>query len=170
MDIQPNPVAITGRVVVEITRNGLVVDRQEVNNLVTQVGDQYYAERAAGIANPPPQVTGMKVGTSSTAAAKTGAGAALVAYISGSQQDIQATYPQSTLSGSSRQITWRAVWPPGKATSAVIREVVLTNETPLADTAGTAANTIARVVFASPLIKTIDDAMTVAWFHNFLGA
>jgi len=66
---------------------------QEVffDNLITQVGDQYYGERAAGIGSPPNQVTGMRLGTGSTAVAKTGAGAAIVTYTTGSNVAIDAS-------------------------------------------------------------------------------
>lgn len=139
-------------------------------NLVTQIGDEYYGERAAGIASPPAQVTGMKLGTGSTAPAKTGAGAALTTYLANSDQAINAGYPQSALAGSARQITWQAIWVPGKATSAVpVTEVVLVNDT-LTDATSPAASTISRALLTGIPTKGVDDTLTVTWHHNLLGA
>lgn len=86
-------------------------------NLVTQVGDQYYGERAAGIASPPGQVTGMRLGTGSTAVAKTGAGAAIVTYTTASQVAIAGSFPTSSIPGSARRIQWQSLWGAGVATA-----------------------------------------------------
>lgn len=150
--------------------NGCLKDRGDFANLITQVGDQYYGERAAGIGGAPAQVTGMRLGTGSTAASKTGAGAAIVTYISGSSVAIDGSYPQSALSGGSRRITWRTTWNPGVATATGINEVVLTNETPLTDVAGSAANTIARVVLSPVINKGASDTLTITWNHDLLGS
>lgn len=157
-------------VVTRRTDHGIVVvERQVVDNLVTQVGDQYYGERAAGVSTPPDQVTGMRLGTGTTAAAKTGAGAAIVTYLSGSNQAIAGGFPTSTLNGSARRIQWQAVWAAGDATDSAITEAVLTNEDPLTDVAGSAADTIARVVF-SAIDKGAADTLTITWSHDLLGA
>ena len=57
--------------------SGEIKSAGKVRNLITSVGDQYYAGRAALSSSLPAQVTGMKLGTGSTAPAKSGAGAAL---------------------------------------------------------------------------------------------
>lgn len=138
----------------------------EFTNLVTQVGDEYYGERAAGIDSPPGQVTGMKLGTGSTAPAKTGAGAALVTYLPDSHQAIEAGYPQSSLAGSTRRISWRAIWGPGKADSVnPITEVVIVNDA-LADATSPAANTISRALLADIAAKGAEDTLTVTWHHD----
>jgi hypothetical protein len=162
---------LRGIVVAELTdEHGNLIARSVSRNLITQIGDQYYAERATGISSPPAQVTGMKLGTGSTAVAKTGAGAALVTYLTDSHQALAATYPQSALNGSSRRITWRAVWAAGKATSASpITEAVLVNET-LADSTSLAAATIARVILANIPAKNSAETLTVTWTHDLLGA
>jgi hypothetical protein len=161
---------IKGEVTVTLTSaDGRTVRRQTVRNLVTQVGDEYYGERAAGISSPPGQVTGMRLGTGTTAAAKTGAGAAIVTYISGSNQAIDGSFPTSALSGSSRRITWEAAWIAGDSTNSAITEAVITNESPLTDVTGTAANTIARVTF-SAVNKAVGDTLTITWAHDLLGA
>ncbi len=143
----------------------------EGHNLVTQIGDQYYGERAAGIASPPAQVTGMRLGTGSTAVAKTGAGAALVTYLSGSNKALDGGYPTSSLNGSSRRIAWRRTYAAGEATTAsAITEAVLVNDTIATDATSSAANTIARVLVTGVGSKGASDTLTVTWNHDLLGA
>ena len=150
--------------------SGLLKAKIRFGNLITQVGDEYYGERAAGIASPPDQVTGMRLGTGSTAPAKTGAGAAIVTYVSGSNVAIDGGFPTSALQGSARRITWESSWGAGVATANGIAEVVLTNETPLTNVAGAAANTIARALLSPTVDKAADDTLTVTWHHDLLGA
>lgn len=138
---------------------------ERVANGITQVGDQYWGERASGIASPPNQVSGMRLGTGTTAFAETGAGAAIVTYITTSQKALDGGYPTSALSGTSRRITWQASWAAGTATNAAITEAVITNEATLTDVAGTAANTIARIVFTA-VNKTATDSLTITWQHD----
>jgi hypothetical protein len=144
-------------------------------NLVTQVGDQQYGNAYAGLhanatVTDPDPVTGMQLGTGSTAAAKTGAGAATVTYISGSNQAIEATYPQSTLNGASRRITWQSIWAPGDSTNSAIREAVITKDIGLPDVTSIESDTISRVVFGSAIDKQAADTLTVTWHHDLLGA
>lgn len=144
--------------------------RCEDHNLLTQQGDQFYGERAAGIASPPAQVTGMKLGTGSTAVAKTGAGAALTTYLSGSDVAIDGGFPASSLSGSSRQIAWQTTWNPGVATTAsTITEAVIVIDA-LANATSTAANTIARAILSGAGSKSAGDTLVVVWNHLLLGA
>lgn len=139
-------------------------------NIVTQVGDQYYGERATGIATPPAQVTGFKLGTGSTVPAKTGAGAALVTYLTNSHLANDAGFPASSLSGSSRRIQWKATYAAGKATTAsAITEAVLVNDA-LADATSAAAATIARVLLTGVPSKAAGDSLVVTWNHDLLGA
>lgn len=160
-------VPVTGQVIVELHGpDGALKSRSVQTNLITQVGDQYYGERAAGIASPPAQVTGMKLGTGSTAVAKTGAGAALVTYLSNSHQAMDGGYPASSLASGKRRITWQATWAAGKATSgSAITEVVIVNES-LTDATSAAANTIARALISGVPSKEAGDALTVTWTHD----
>jgi hypothetical protein len=149
---------------------GEVKMRFVVPNLITQVGDQYYGERASGIASPPAQVTGMRLGTDNTTPSKTGAGAAIVAYVTGSDIAIDSGFPTSALSGSSRRIQWKTTWAAGVATANGIVECVITNETPLTNVAGTAANTISRALLSPSVNKGASDTLAVTWNHDLLGA
>lgn len=139
-------------------------------NLITQVGDEYYGERAAGIASPPDQVTGMRLGTGTTAVAKTGAGAAIVTYVSGSNKAIDGSFPTSALSGSSRRIQWKTTWIAGEGTADDIAEVVISNENPLTNVAGTAANTISRALLSPTVNKAAGDSLVVTWNHDVEGS
>lgn len=150
--------------------SGQIKDCGVHHNLITRVGDQYYGERATGISSPPGQVTGMKLGTGTTTPAKTGAGAAMVTYTSGSHVAISGGYPTSSLNGSSRQIQWQAVWSAGTATANSLAEVIITNQSPLADDAGDSTNTIARALLSPTVNKGASDSLSVTWNHLLLGA
>ncbi len=160
-------IGLSGTVTVELHGpDGRLKGRCVTNNIVTQIGDQYYGERAAGISSPPAQVTGMKLGTGSTAVAKTGAGAALVTYLSNSHQAIDGGYPTSSLSSGKRRITWQTTWAAGKATTAsAITEVVIVNET-LSDATSAAAATVARALVTGVPSKEAGDVLTVSWTHD----
>lgn len=158
---------LSGFVVAELRGpDGALKARATSRNIITQVGDQYYGERAAGITSPPAQVTGMKLGTGSTTPSKTGAGAALATYLSDSHQALDSGYPASSLSSGLRRITWQAVWAAGKATTAsAITEVALVNES-LTDATSLAAATIARALLTGVPSKGASDVLTVTWTHD----
>lgn len=159
---------LKGRVVLELRdENGKLKQTVETKNLITQVGDQMYGENGAGIGSPPATPTGMRFGSSSTAAAKTGAGAAIGTYVSGSAKAFTTT-TASSLSGSSRRITYVCALDPGEGTG-TIRELVITNIA-IADVAGAEADTIARAVLPADVPKQASDTLTATWTHDLLGA
>lgn len=157
----------TGRVLVEVHGpDGELKFSEETSNIITQVGDQMYAERAVGVAGAPAAPTGMKLGTGATAPAKTGAGAALVTYLSNSHQAMDATFPSSALNGAVRRITYKVTYAAGKATTAsAVTEVVIMNDA-LADATSTAANTISRALLTGIAAKGAADTLTVTWTHD----
>lgn len=169
------PVTDSGRVVgrgiaVVTDEHGNVKQKVRFVNLITQVGDQMYMERGANLGGPPDFPTGMRLGTGgATAAAKTGAGAAIVTYISASSIGPDAGFPTSALNVNARRITYQTVWAAGIATNGAIDEWVVTNETALTDVAGVAANTVSRAVTGTPLNKTATDTLTITWTHDFEG-
>lgn len=169
-----SPLGIVGWGFYELfDENGQLKEKGLFDNLITQVGDDYYGSRAAGTSGAPGQVTGMRLGTGSTAVSKTGAGAAIVTYISGSNVAIDGSFPTSAavVSGSTvRRIQWKVTFTAGTATNAAIAEVVLTNESPLTDVAGTAANTIARALISPTQPKGATDVLAITWNHDLLGA
>lgn len=139
-------------------------------NLVTRVGDQFYGERAAGIASPPAQVTGMQLGTGTTAVAKTGAGATIVTLVASSLVAIDATWPTSSLATNSRRIQWKVTWGAGVATASGIAEVVLTNQSTGTQTAVPEANSFARALLSPTVNKGASDTLAITWNHDLLGA
>lgn len=152
----------------ELELRSYLVEEVVNRNTITQVGDQYYGERAAAVAGAPNQVTGMKLGTGSTAVAKTGAGSALVTYLSGSQKAIDGSFPASSLVSTSRQIQWKTTWTAGVINGSALREVVLVIDT-LADATSSSANTIARALFG-PMTLDVLDTLAITWNHLLLGA
>lgn len=150
--------------------DGELKDRGEFKNLITQVGDQYYGERAAGIGSPPAQVTGMQLGTGTTAVAKTGAGAAIVTLVAASLVILDGGFPTSALSGSSRRIQWKVTWPAGTATSNGIAEVALVNQAIATQTVAPEANTVSRALISPARDKGAADTLAITWNHDLLGA
>jgi hypothetical protein len=165
---------ITGTLVVErFDKDGELLERFEGKNLVTDVGDQLYAERGSGVGTPD-LPTGMKLGTGSTAVAKTGAGAALVTYLSGSNKAFDGGFPTSTQpggAGTARVITYKRTYAAGEATTASpITEAAIVTETISSDTTSTAAETISRILVAGISAKGASDTLTCTWTHSLLGA
>ena len=142
----------------------------EFSNLITQIGDQYYGERAAGIASPPAQVTGMQLGTGTTAVAKTGAGAAIVTLVAASLVAIDGGFPTSALSVAARRIQWKTTWGAGIATSNGIAEVALVNQSTGTQTAAPAAATISRALLSPTINKGAADTLAITWSHDLEGS
>jgi len=167
---------IVGHLILERhDEHGNLLERFEGKNLVTQVGDQMYGERGGGVSGAPAAPTGMKLGTGSTsggnAVAKTGTGAALTTYLSGSNKAFDATYPQSSLNGSSRRITYKRTYAAGEATTAsAITEAVIVNETISTDATSAASATISRIAVTGISAKGASDTLTATWNHDILGA
>lgn len=149
--------------------DGEIKGECRVKNLVTAIGDQYYAGRAALSSSLPAQVTGFRLGTGSTAVAKTGAGAAIVTYLSGSNKANDASFPTAAAG----VVTWKRTYAAGEATTgSAITEVVLNTDTIANDnaTTATAANTIARALLTGIASKGASDTLTITWTHTLLGA
>ncbi len=150
--------------------DGDLLQEVEFTNLVTDTGDLYYAQR--GASGTPTAPTGMRLGTGTTAVAKNGAGAAIVTYVTSSQVALSGGTPTAAAkaAGTGARITWQATWGAGVATANSIAEVVLTNESPLTNVAGTAANTLSRALLSPTVNKGANDTLVVTWYHDLLGA
>jgi len=139
-------------------------------NLITTVGDEYYAKRAiAGINSYSfsTVVTGMKYGTGTTAATKSGTAARLITPDSASYRSTWDSTTATAVSGTDVgwYTTYQITWPAGTANHGGITEAVLMT----ANTDGSEAVVISRVVFTA-VNKTDSDALTITWNHKFLGA
>jgi hypothetical protein len=162
------PALIRGDVLVQLfDQYGRLKAEQEIHNLITAVGDQMYAARGAGIAGPPAAPTGMRLGTGTTAVAKSGTGSALVSRLTDGNQAFDSGYPQA----SGGVVTYKVTYATGKATSgSAITEAVIVNDNITADTSTAAGNTIARVLLTGIGSKGALDTLTVTWTHTLLGA
>lgn len=150
-------------------RTGEVKRSGSTSNLVTQNGDRIIGERSSGMTGALAAPVGMKLGTGSTAVAKTGAGAYLTTYLTGSNLVWDGTYPQSTPNGSSRRIIYKCTWVAGVATTATaITEVVIFNDAN-ANATSLEAATMCRALI-SPGAKAASDIVSVTWNHDFLGS
>lgn len=158
---------IRGEVTVVLTGpDGKIKARSVTHNIVTNTGDQYYAGRAALASGQPAQVTCMKLGAGSTTPAKSGAGAALVTYLSGSDKAMDATFPTAAAG----VVTWKRTYAAGEATTASpITEVALVTDA-IADATSLAADTIARALISGVASKGAGDTLTVTWTHTLTGA
>lgn len=162
------PIAVRGRLHVVLTGpGGEVKYDHSIDNLVTQVGDQYYGERAAGLGSLA-VATGMQLGTGTTTPAKTGAGAAIVTLVTASLVAIGT--PTSSLATNSRRIQYVTTWAAGTATANNIAEVALVNQATGTQTAAPAANTISRALLSPLVNKGAADTLTCTWQHDLLGA
>jgi len=162
-------VAIMGTVTAELfDEHGVLKAREVVKNLVTSVGDRLYASRGAGLTTSAVP-TGMRLGTGSTAVAKSGAGAAIVTYLSTSNKAFDATFPSET----GGVVTYKRTYAAGEATTASpITEVVINTDTITNDnaTTATAANTVSRALLTGIGSKGASDTLTITWTHTILGA
>jgi hypothetical protein len=154
--------------------DGELKDERLVDNLITDAGDLYYAGMAIALVTPaapaqPTKMTGMKLGTGTTAVAKSGAGAALVTYISGSNNPFDATWPQTVNLGAGLGVNgqYKTTWAAGDTTNAAITEAVIVNDAGT-DATSTAANTAHRIVFTA-INKGAADSLVITWNAKFLG-
>ena len=161
---------IRANVLVELRGpNGELKYREEAHNLVTDYGDEHLAKRVFD--DTALIVTGMRLGTGATAASKAGAGAAIVTYITTSQEALDSVAAFSDKgAGLGARAQHVCTWIAGDITNAAIAEVVLTDETALTNVAGTAANTVARFVFGATIDKQAGDSLAVTWNIDILGA
>jgi hypothetical protein len=166
----------TGLVVVTlIDADGRIKSQQTVRNLITDAGDQYHVKRiAAGVvplaSADVTKVTGMKLGTATTAASKSGSGAALGTYVAGSAVVFDTGFPttENLGGGLGWTVTYQCTFGAGIGTSAALTEVALVTDA-AADATSVAANTVARVVFAATP-KAAADTLAVGWAHKQLGS
>lgn len=167
---------LKGFVTITLTdEDGNIKSEETVENLITDTGDLYYAQQAIDGVAPanavaPTLVNGMKLGTGTTAVAKNGAGAALVTYLTGSNQAFDASYPQVANQGAGNGVwgVYKVTYAAGVATNAAITEaVIVTDEA--TNATSTASNTISRITFTA-VNKGASDTLSITWNHQFKGS
>lgn len=167
--------ALQGEALIQVVGpDGEVKEERRASNLITDAGDLYYAGKAIALGQPanpaaPTIMSGMKLGTGTTAAAKSGAGAALVTYITGSNNPFDASFPATQNLGAGLGVNgqYKTTWAAGDVTNAAITEAVIVNDA-ATDATSTAANTAQRVVFTA-INKTASDSLVITWNAKFLG-
>ena len=148
--------------------NGTTKIDEWIHNLRTDVGDHFWSARAYD--DTYDIATGMKLGEGVTAVAKNGAGAAMVTYITASQQAFSVAVADATKgAGAGWRVTYVSEWAAGVATNTDINEICLTNQTALADDTSAEADTLARVMPVATIDKQVDDVLTVTWQFDTLG-
>lgn len=140
-------------------------------NLITDYGDLYYAGKAIASIAPaspaaPTALTGMQIGSGSTAVAKAGAGGAMVTLLAG--QAFDATYPNTNNLGAGLGVeaVYKTTYAAGTGTGTV-NEATITNGT--IGSSSTAGNTISRILTGA-VTKAAGDALAITWRHKLLGA
>lgn len=144
-------------------------------NLITTAGDEYYAKKAIVGVSPaspsaPTVANGMKLGTGTTAAAKSSTGAALVTYKTASNVAFDSSYPAAAAVGGDAgwNASYKTTWGAGVATDSALTEVAIVNDQ-ATNATSTAANTYSRAVFTA-VNKGASDTLAITWVHKFLGA
>lgn len=162
-----NKVGLWGVVVAELRdKDGRLKQRKVVQNLVTAQGDKF---AAAAFYTAAYSGWGMKLGTATTEAAKSGAGSYVAAgdYVSGSAQALDNSTPKA---GASADIVqFRRLWAAGEGTNANINRVSIVDNTTDAGEAD-ATHTFAIAVFSGAINKGASDTLTVTWNVTYLGA
>jgi hypothetical protein len=157
---------VRGHGVVEVHGpDGELKSSTPFTNLITQVGEQMYGERGAGISGAVATPTAMHLGTGTTTAAKTGAGSAIVTFVPNSSVAINT--PSSALSPTNtRRITYVGTWAAGTATATGIAEVAVVNQAAGTQAAAPSANTISRALLSPTVNKGPADTLTITWNHD----
>jgi len=158
---------LRGEVIVELRdKNGNLKQRQKFHNLVTDQGD-IFAKSA--IYTAAYSTWGMKLGTATTAASKSGAGSYIAAgdYVSGSAQALDDSTPKEGASANICQ--FRRLWAAGEGTDSNINRVAIVDNTTDAGEAD-ATHTFAIAVFAGAINKGASDTLTVTWNVTYLGS
>jgi hypothetical protein len=174
-DVEVEEQPFTGSVLIQLfDADGNLKDERRGANLITDAGDLYYAGKAIALGQPanpaaPTIMSGMKLGTGVTAAAKAGAGAALVTYISVSNNPFDASFPATQNLGAGLGVNgqYKTSWLAGDVTNAAITEAVIVNDA-ATDATSTAANTAHRIVFTA-INKTASDSLVITWNALFKG-
>lgn len=162
-----NTTKMTGELIIELhDQYGNLKDRQVIHNLVTDNGDDL---AKSAIYTAAYTTWGMKLGTATTAASKSGAGSyvAVADYVSGSAQALDDSTPKQ--GAAANIVQFRNQWAAGEATNSNINRVSITENTTDAGEAD-ATGTYSTAVFSGAINKGASDTLTVTWNVTYLGA
>lgn len=147
--------------------NGRVKAHGVTHNLVTSVGDNYFAAKAY---SSPTAAAGMKLGTTDTAATKSGAGSFITTgdYITGSNKAWDSTWPKA--GASANIVQYKRTYAAGEATNSTINRVSFGDN--ITDAGETDASHTYAVALLDPrpVNKGANDTLTITWDVTFLGA
>ena len=167
--MKENNILLRGEVIAKVRgSDGHLKQRVVTNNLVTDVGDQYFAEMAR---NGAPIAMGaaanMKCGDTDTASAKNGAGSFIPAgeYIDGSDH----AHDGWEVGGTADSIKAIHTWDAGEATG-THWTVSITDATTGDAGEADASNTITHANWGAAVEKEAEDTLEVTWTITFLGA
>lgn len=158
---------LRGQVIAEVRdASGKLKRRLVTHNIVTDNGD---ALAAAALYSAAYSGWGMKLGTATTTASKSGAGSFIAVgdYVSGSAQALDDSTPKAGAAGDIVQ--FRRLWAAGEGTNATINRVSICENTTDAGEAD-ATGTFAISVFSGAINKGASDTLTVTWNVTYTGA
>ncbi|MFH0981868.1 MAG: hypothetical protein V2A79_10045 [Planctomycetota bacterium] len=159
--------SLKGEVVVERhDQYGNLIERQVFRNIVTDKGDDF---AKSAIYTAAYTTWGMKLGTATTTATKSGAGSYIAVgdYVSGSAQALDDTTPKQGAAANICQ--FRNQWGAGEATNSNINRVSICANTTDAGEAD-ATQTFSIAVFSGAINKGAADTLTVTWNVTYLGS
>ena len=162
-----NNVGIRGEVIAELRGpDGKLKQRSVTHNLVTDQGDNFFKSAIYSAAY---STWGMKLGTATTEASKSGAGSfvAVADYVSGSAKALDDSTPKQ--GAAANVVQFRRLWAAGEGTADNINRVGLVDNTTDAGEAD-ATHTVATSVFSAAINKAAADTLTVTWNISLLGA
>jgi len=156
-----------GEVIAELRGpDGELKQKLVQHNIVTDQGDIF---ASAAMYTAAYSTWGMKLGTATTVASKSGAGSFIAAgdYVTGSAKGLDNSTPK--VGASNNICQFRRLWAAGEGTSTTINRVAIVDNTTAAGEAD-ATHTYAISVFASTINKGAGDTLTVTWNVTYTGA
>ena len=136
-------------------------------NLVTNAGDQYYAEASVGSESW--SVVGMRLGWDPASADVAKADTDVNSFLTGTNQNLDAGYPMTDDSDGDNVssvdiVSWRVSYGSSAANVGSISEIALV------DNIASPTKALCHAVFATAFAKTSDDTLKIFVNHEFLGS
>lgn len=157
--------------IVVLDKDGNIKHEETRENLITTVGDQYYAKQGAtgvGGNTAPTLAAKMQLGTGTTGEQKSSTGSAVITFKASSGVVFDTVATSAVGGDTGWKIRYTSTWGPGTATDTALTEAVVTTETAV-NTASVEAKTLSRVVF-SAINKGASDTLVINWDHVFYDA